>query len=166
MMLDMSRKCELISSLSQLRSNVVVLLCIVLAILGVESTVAADLSLDNARIRLPLPGQTTAVVYFDLSNRSDSDRVLVGVHVGGAERAEMHQHQHVDGMMRMREVKTILVKAGTQIEFKPHGYHVMAFRFVASQKLSPGEQIEKLYPIELQFEDGTMVSAQAQPFLY
>lgn len=155
-----------VSVLLQLRSRLVVILCAVLVVLASASAAAEALSLDNVRMRLPLPGQTTAVLYFELSNRSGSDRQLVDVRVAGAERAEIHQHQHVDGMMRMRKVDAIWVKAGTQIEFKPHGYHVMVFKLLDTQESLPDEKIDQLYPVELKFEDGTTVSAQARTFRY
>ncbi|MBU3069452.1 copper chaperone PCu(A)C [Aestuariicella sp. G3-2] len=114
----------------------------------------ASVSIGDARIRLPLPGQTTAVVYLTLHNSSSQALTVTEVKVPGSERAELHQHLHENGMMKMRAVESIPVAAGETLEFTPGGYHIMAFEMVAETR--------QLYPVTLVFADGRQVSAGAR----
>ncbi|NIB39038.1 copper chaperone PCu(A)C [Pseudomaricurvus alkylphenolicus] len=115
----------------------------------------SGLSVSNAQLRLPLPGQTTAVVYLQLTNESVRERRLVGVSVAGAKAAELHQHVHADGMMRMRRLQQLNVSAGKQVDFQPGGYHIMAFRM--TQPPTAGSQV----PVKLIFADGQVLQTLA-----
>lgn len=137
-------------------------LALLLMLLSVSSR--ADIVIDQARIRLPLPGQTTAVVYLRLKNESIRDRVLIAAAVDGAERAEMHQHQHVDGMMRMRAVSQIMVLAGSELEFRPHGYHIMVFGLAPGFTSGEAAGGQGRHVVRLIFADGEIVQAEAREF--
>lgn len=125
----------------------------------------ADMVIEQARIRLPLPGQNVTVVYLHLKNDTLRDRLLTGVSVAGAERAEIHQHQHVDGVMRMRQLEQLPLAAGGEIEFKPHGYHIMVFGvdalFAPRSERGAGQ-----HELSLVFADGEVIRAEAQEFRF
>lgn len=127
----------------------------------VETDLAqAAVSISNARIRLPLPGQTTGVVYLTLHNRTGHELVLNAVDVQGSARAELHQHVHEDGMMRMRKVNRIVVAAGKALELSPGGYHIMALEMAPS----PGDAtLQRAYPTTLSFESGERITVNAWP---
>lgn len=114
----------------------------------------ASVSIGDARIRLPLPGQTTAVVYLTLHNSSSKALTITEVKIPGSERAELHQHLHENGMMKMRAVEQIPVAAGETLQFAPGGYHIMAFDMVAAA--------QSHYPVTLMFADGRQISASAR----
>lgn len=124
---------------------------------GLSPTTA---SLDDARIRLPLPGQTTAVIYLTVNNRSSQTLTVTGVEVAGSERAELHQHVHEDGMMRMRKVNRIVVAAGTAVEFTSGGYHIMAFDMAVAPR---DAALQQAYPVTLIFESGERATVNAWP---
>ncbi|WP_439135958.1 copper chaperone PCu(A)C [Pseudomaricurvus sp.] len=119
-----------------------------------------SVSIGDARIRLPLPGQTTAVVYLTLHNASSQQQLLTGVKVVGSDRAELHKHIHENGMMKMRKVDQIPVVAGDTLSFEPGGYHIMVFDMAVA---APALSAQRVYPVTLIFEGGQSVNADAQP---
>lgn len=124
------------------------------------SASAADLYIESAEIRLPLPGQTTAVVYLALVNSSPQDRTVSDVRVENAGAAQLHQHIHRDGMMRMRHLESISVAAGETLAFESGSYHIMAFRMTARDDKGSHDAT---YAVTLIMSDGQKVSAQATP---
>jgi len=123
--------------------------------------VSADtLRLSDARIRLPLPGQTTAVVYMQLHNHAAQALTIRGVEVEGAGASELHQHIHRDGMMRMRRLEQISVASGQQLAFEPGSYHIMAFRMDSSAKSAA--QDDHSYTVTLILDGGQRVSTEAK----
>lgn len=120
----------------------------------------APVSIRNASIRLPLPGQTSAVVYLSVHNLTGHELVLVAAEVQGSARAELHQHLHEDGMMRMRQVKRIVVPVGQALELAPGGYHIMVYELAAA----PADaSLQRAFPVTLKFESGEQVTANAWP---
>ena len=71
---------------------------------------------------------------------------LLGAKADVAKRVEIHTHLNENGVMRMREVKSIDLPVGGKIHMKPGGYHVM---FLGLHKpLKKGER----FPVTLVFE--------------
>jgi len=87
----------------------------------------ADLSVSDARLRAPLPGQSTAVAYLQLTNSGSDDVYLVSASMGGAKAVEVHEHSHEGGMMRMRKVERLPIMARQSVRFESGGYHLMVF---------------------------------------
>lgn len=137
-------------------------LCLVLVGTSLCSIVAlADtLRLSDARIRLPLPGQSTAVVYMHVHNQTSQVLTIRGVEVEGAAASELHQHVHRDGMMRMRRLEQISVAAGQQLAFESGSYHIMAFRMETSTK--PLASDDRRYRVTLTLDNGQQVSTEAK----
>ncbi len=125
-----------------------------------DSGSAKDLYIENAEIRLPLPGQTTAVVYLALVNTSSQERFVRGVTVETAAASELHQHIHRDGMMRMRRLDRIAVPAGETLMFESGGYHIMAFRMAVNDVSDSGDAT---YAVTLLMANGQKISAHASP---
>ncbi|MGH1372365.1 MAG: copper chaperone PCu(A)C [Cellvibrionaceae bacterium] len=123
---------------------------------------ATDLYIENAEIRLPLPGQTTAVVYLALVNDSLQDRIVSRVTVEAAAASELHQHLHRDGMMRMRRLDRIAVPAGKTLTFESGSYHIMAFRLDVDDKAMTADAT---YAVTLIMANGQEISAQASPIV-
>ncbi|NHN38906.1 copper chaperone PCu(A)C [Pseudomaricurvus alcaniphilus] len=153
---------SMVNSAAGFRRGASCLLLALLLVLICQPGARAEMLVESARIRLPLPGQSTAVVYFDLHNRSARDQNLVAVAVEGAQRAEIHQHLHVDGLMQMRAVPELLVGAGESVVFQPHGYHVMVFAMTSL----PASATDDQYALTLTFADGSTLRTFAQAFRY
>jgi len=103
---------------------------------GLASASEADLQIENAWVRAPAPGQPNAALYLTAVNRSDHPIRLTAARSPAADRAEFHVHQHAEGMMRMRRVDDVLIAAGDQMQFKPHGHHLMLLGIKAEQLAS------------------------------
>ena len=70
----------------------------------------------------------------------------MGVRTPRAKKAELHTHVNEGEMMRMKQIDSIEVPAGGQVEFKPGSNHVMLFEL--SAPLVAGER----FPLTLEFE--------------
>ena len=81
----------------------------------------------EAYLNLPPPSHSTTAAYLQIANLDKSPITITGFDSTKANRVELHEHIHADGMMKMREVDQITL-AGMQTEvFKPMGYHLMVF---------------------------------------
>lgn len=109
---------------------------------------AADISVEDAQIRQPMPGRTVTAGYLTLHNHTAADLQLVGVSSTSFDRAELHQHSHRDGMMRMEQVSAITVPAKGQVTLAPGGLHLMLFEPTA--ELEAGQSVA----LTLMFADG------------
>ena len=83
--------------------------------------------IEDAYIRAVIPGQSVTAAYLRLKNESLASCRFVSVSADIAERAEFHSHMHVDGVVRMRELKEIVIAQGEALEFRPGGLHLMLF---------------------------------------
>ena len=65
------------------------------------------------------------VAYLTIENNSTRQDKLISATSPIAERVEIHSHQHVDGVMKMRKVEYVEVGKGETTIFEPGGLHVM-----------------------------------------
>lgn len=108
---------------------------------------AQSMHVENAWSRAMPPTAPAAAAYFDLHNGANQPDRLIGAKTPIAGKAEIHEHAHVDGVMKMREVSGgVPVAADERVSFKPGGYHVMFFEL--PRQLAEGEQ----FPLTLIFE--------------
>jgi len=87
----------------------------------------AVLEVVNAQVREFLPGSTSTVGYLTLTNHGGTAATLTKATLDGLGRVEIHEHSHVDGMMKMQQVKSVEIKAHESVSFQPGGYHLMVF---------------------------------------
>lgn len=106
---------------------------------------------------LPLlpPGVQTGTAYLRIRNAGAKDMTLVAAVSPAAEAVELHTHIDDAGVMRMRQVKEIVVPAGREVAFQPGGYHVMLIGLPLP--LLAGDKV----PLTLRFADGTATSFEA-----
>lgn len=90
-------------------------------------TIAQTISVEDAQIRQPMPGRTVTAGYLTLHNHSETEQKLIAVSSSAFTRAELHQHSHKDGMMRMEQVDAIAVPANGSVSLQPGGLHLMLF---------------------------------------
>ena len=67
----------------------------------------------------------TGAAYLTVRNDGDADDRLIGISSEVADRAELHESDMQDGVMRMRAVEAVEVPAGGQAALEPGGLHVM-----------------------------------------
>lgn len=113
-------------------------LCAVLgAMLWSFSVYAGDIQVEHAWSRATAPGQDTAMV--DLSITSAQDAKLIGFSSSACKIAQLHSMTHDNGMMKMREVKSIDLPAGHRVALGAAGYHLMLIGLHAP--LKAGESV-------------------------
>jgi periplasmic copper chaperone A len=117
---------------------------------------AHDFSLGQLHIEHPWsrempPVAPTAAVYFVVRNSGDAADRLLRVGTSAADKAELHEHVHADGVMTMQQVQVVEVPAGGEVRFEPMGYHVMLFG--VKQQAKEGQRI----PLTLTFEKAGVI---------
>lgn len=113
-----------------------------------------QLHIDHPWSREMPPVAPTAAAYFVVHNKgSEADRLLsVSTPVAG--KAELHEHVHADGVMKMQQVQDVVIPAGGEVRFEPMGYHVMLFNL--KQQAKDGER----FPMTLNFEKAGKVDVE------
>jgi copper(I)-binding protein len=92
------------------------------------------------------PVAPTAAAYFVVHNKGNEADRLLSVATPVAGKAEIHEHIHADGLMKMQQVQSVAIPAGGEVKFEPMGYHVMLFNL--PQQAKDGER----FPLTLTFE--------------
>lgn len=115
-----------------------------------------ELQIEHPWSREMPPVAPTTAAYFILHNRGASADRLLSVASPVAGKAELHQHLHEDGVMKMQQVQDVLIPAAGEARFEPMGYHVMLFNL--KQQLKVGER----FPLRLTFEKAGTVEVDVQ----
>lgn len=115
---------------------------------------AADLHIANPWSRALPPVAKTGAAYLVIDNRGVQDDTLLEVRTPIAGHAEMHEHVHKDGLMKMQQLDTLAVPAGDSVSFKPGGYHIMLFDL--KQPLIAGEH----FPLTLYFKEAGQLQVE------
>ena len=110
---------------------------------SVEAQSVDGVAISNAIIRPPLGGKDVTAGYFTIS--SDVDDKIVGAETNIADVVELHTHEHVDGVMKMRKVEAIELIAGEPVKFAPKGKHLMIF---GVQGIAEGDTVEMTLKLE------------------
>jgi hypothetical protein len=96
----------------------------------------------------------TAAAYFVVHNKgAEADRLL-SASTPHAGKAELHEHVHAGGLMKMQQVQNVVIPAGGEVQFAPMGYHVMLFNL--QQQAKDGER----FPLTLTFEKAGVVEVE------
>jgi len=93
-------------------------------------------------------GAKTGAIYLTVVNGTQSDDKILSASTSAAGTAQLHTTIDDNGVMKMRELPSIEVKAGSTVMLKPGGMHVMLMGL--TQPLKPGDS----FPLTLQFEKG------------
>ena len=73
------------------------------------------------------PNAPNGAAYFRVENSGGESDRIVSARTDIAETVEIHTHEMDGGMMKMRRVESVVVPAGGEARFKPHGLHLMLF---------------------------------------
>ncbi|WP_337111421.1 copper chaperone PCu(A)C [Photobacterium sp. Hal280] len=91
-----------------------------------------------------------------MENHGDTPDVLLRAESPIAEKVELHEHAHENGMMKMRKVDDIQIPAhGTQL-LQPGGYHIMMFNLTSVPKLGDS------FPLTLYFQNAGKVDVKVK----
>tara|TARA_B100001287_G_C22429394_1_gene410663 strand:- start:158 stop:664 length:507 start_codon:yes stop_codon:yes gene_type:complete len=67
------------------------------------------------------------VAYVSLINHARTAIKLIEANTSIAERADLHQHQIVDNILKMQHLSHVEIKSGEKLKMQPGGMHVMLF---------------------------------------
>jgi periplasmic copper chaperone A len=88
-------------------------------------------------VRANAPGQSVGAAYMTLLSAQDSTMVKAEADVAGS--VEIHSMKMEDGVMKMRMLETLPLKAGQQEKLAPGGFHLMLFDL--KKPLTAGENV-------------------------
>ena len=108
--------------------------CLLIAA-GCSSTGAAHLTVSRPWARTSPMDATTGVVYFTVTSPTADTLTGVKVDPSVAAMAQMHETVMDNGAMKMQEVNSVGLPAGSAVEFTPGGYHVMLMQLAAPLKV-------------------------------
>jgi copper(I)-binding protein len=121
-----------------------------LVCLGLWSSAQAQVSVERAWARTTVPNQVSSGAFMHITAQIDVR--LTGARSPVAAVVELHEMKIDNGIMRMRPVGELPIKAGQSIELKSGGYHLMMMGL--KRQLKAGE----IVPLTLEFKapDGSV----------
>lgn len=119
-------------------------------------TAADNISASDPYVRQVPPGQTITAAFVVLKNSDGKDHKVVKAENPASKVTELHSHTMEGGMMKMRRLKDIEIKAKSETALQPGGLHIMMIDL--KQPLKEGESI----PLSLTFEDGSSKKIDAK----
>ncbi|WP_428035527.1 copper chaperone PCu(A)C [Amphritea sp.] len=119
------------------------------AALTLSASAFAEVKVDHPYARAVPPGQANSAAFMTLTNNSDEEVSLISASTSVAKVAELHTHTQENGVMKMRKIPQITMKANEQVQLKPGGLHVMLIGL--KQNLNKDEMID----LTLNFSDGS-----------
>ncbi|MDX2368297.1 MAG: copper chaperone PCu(A)C [Colwellia sp.] len=112
------------------------------------------ISVEHSYIRSSIPGTTITSSYMIIENKGEKTVTLLGANSKISSRIEIHQHSMSDGMMRMRQLDSIVIKAKQRIVLQPSGLHLMLFE--VKKPLQAQQEVE----LTLNFSNKASVTIQ------
>ena len=100
-------------------------LAAVLAMAGAQAHACGELTVTGTWARLAPPAAPVMAGYLTLSNTSTEPVVITAGSSAAFDRVELHDMTHENGVMKMRKLDQIEVKAGDKVELAPGGMHLM-----------------------------------------
>ena len=117
---------------------------------------ADAISVVDPYVRMAPPGAMATGAFMVIKNGGDKDAKLVKVENTIAKVAELHTHLNEGGVMKMRLVPAIDIKAKGEATLQPGGLHIMLIELKGPMK--EGDKI----PLTLGFADGSSKQVNAE----
>ena len=109
-----------------------------------QNAKVGSVQIENAYTRATVPGQQVAGGFMKIENKGGVD-LLVSASSPVAGEVQLHEMAMEGNVMKMRQVKDIPLPAGSAVELKPGGLHLMFMNIKAP--LTAGETV----PVKLKF---------------
>ena len=103
-----------------------------------------SIKVENAYTRATVPGQQVAGGFMKIENKGAADQLISASSPASSE-VQLHEMAMEGNVMRMRQVKEVVVPAGGTVELKPGGLHLMFMNI--KTPLTAGETV----PVKLKF---------------
>ena len=123
---------------------------------GVLAGAADNVSVQDAYVRLAPPNAPATGAFMVIRNNGDKDVKVVKADNPVSKATELHTHLNEGGVMKMRPVPAIEIKAKGEAVPKPGGLHVMMIDLKAPMK--EGDAVS----ITLTFDDGSSKQVDAR----
>lgn len=123
---------------------------------GVLAAGADSVTVQDPYVRLSPPGAPATGAFMVLKNGGDKDVKVVKADNPVSKITEMHNHINDGGVMKMRPVPAIEIKAKGETVLKPGSLHIMLIDLKSPMK--EGDSV----PITLSFEDGSSKTVEAK----
>ncbi|MEY4591956.1 MAG: hypothetical protein RIR18_851 [Pseudomonadota bacterium] len=123
------------------------------------SVLAADadqILVQEPYVRLPPPNAPVAGAFMVLKNQGNKDIKILKAESSVSRLTELHTHLHEDGMMKMRQVPYVEVKAKGQAVLAPGGLHIMLIDL--KTPLKEGDVV----PLSFTLDDGSRKQINAK----
>jgi len=117
---------------------------------------ADNVSVQDPYVRLAPPNAPATGAFMVIKNNGDKDVKVVKADNPVSKVTELHTHLNEGGVMKMRPVPSIEVKAKGEAVLKPGGLHVMMIDIKTPMK--EGDVV----PITLSFDDGSTKQVDAK----
>jgi len=92
---------------------------------SVYAQTSSPIELNHAWARATAASAANGAVYLTITNHGTADDRLAGASTAVASKAELHITLNENGVMKMRPIADVPVKAGGRAQFKPGGMHIM-----------------------------------------
>lgn len=121
-------------------------LSLTLVISSTAASAADSVSIENAWVRPTTLGQDVGAAY--MSFNSKQDVTLISVSSDATKSVEIHSMSMQNGVMKMRMLEKLAIKAGKPYKLEPGGFHLMLFDL--KKPLTAGQYVN----FELTFSAG------------
>lgn len=115
---------------------------------------ADNVSAIDPYVRLMPPGAKATAAFMVLKNAGDKDAKLVKAESAAAKTVELHTHLNEGGVMKMRQVPAIEIKAKGEAVLKPGSLHIM---LIDPAAMKEGDKVT----LTLGFDDGSSKKVEA-----
>ena len=123
---------------------------------GALAAAADNVTVQDPYVRLAPPNAPATGAFMVIKNIGDKDVRVLKADNPASKATELHNHINDGGVMKMRPVSSIDIKAKGEAILKPGGLHVMLIDLKAPMK--EGDVV----PITLNFDDGSSKKVDAQ----
>lgn len=123
---------------------------------GVFAGSADQIVVQDPYVRLAPPNAPATGAFMVIKNSGDKDVKVVKADNPASRVTELHTHLNEGGVMKMRPVQGVDIKAKGEAVLKPGGLHVMLIDLKATMK--EGDVV----PITFTFEDGSTKKVEAK----
>ena len=103
-----------------------------------------SIKVENAYTRATVPGQQVAGGFMKIENKGAADQLISASSPVSGD-VQLHEMTMDGNVMKMRQVKEVVVPAGATVELKPGGLHLMFMNIKAP--LTAGDTV----PVKLKF---------------
>lgn len=124
--------------------------------IGALAGAADSVTVQDPYVRLAPPNAPATGAFMVIRNGGDQDVKVVSASNPASKVTELHTHLNEGGVMKMRPVPAIDIKAKGEAVLKPGGLHVMLIDLKAPMK--EGDVV----PITLSFDDGSSKQVDAK----